>query len=91
MSAFHALDAARAAGVEVRLDRKDLVLSGANAPPADVLDMLCRPSSPSVAPPATAPLPCPLLQPIQPWERDDWQAFFGELVGIVERITGCRD
>ena len=47
MSAFRALDAARAAGIEVRLDGKDLVLSGANAPPADVLDSCAGTSSPS--------------------------------------------
>jgi hypothetical protein len=42
MSAFHALDAARAAGIEVEVDGKDLVLSGASAPPTDILDMLRR-------------------------------------------------
>ena len=40
MSAYHALDAARAAGIEVQLDGNDLVLSGASAPPTDVLDKL---------------------------------------------------
>ena len=42
MSAFRTLDAARAAGIEVRLDGKDLVLSGDSEPPPDVLDMLRR-------------------------------------------------
>ena len=37
-----ALEAARAAGIEVQLDGKDLVLSAASEPPADVLDMLRR-------------------------------------------------
>ena len=84
MSAFHALDAARAAGVEVRLDGKDLVLSGASAPPTDVLDMLRRHKLSIVALLQRPLLPRPSLQPIQPWDPDDWRAFFGEQVGIAE-------
>jgi hypothetical protein len=42
MSALRALDAARAASIEVRLDGKDLVLSGASTPPTAVIDMLRR-------------------------------------------------
>ena len=84
MSAFRALDAARAAGIEVRLDGKDLVLSGASAPPTDVLDMLRRHKLSIVALLQRPPCRATLLQPIQPWDPDDWRAFFDEQVRIAE-------
>ncbi len=84
MSAFHALDAARAAGVEVRLDGKDLVLSGASAPPTDVLDMLRRHKLSIVALLQRPLLPGAAPQPIQPWDPDDWGAFYTEQVRIAE-------
>ena len=84
MSAHRTLDAARAAGIEVRLDGKDLVLSGANAPPADILDRL-RQHKFSIVALLQRPLePRPSLQPSQPWDRDDWRAFFDEQVHIYE-------
>jgi len=84
MSAFRTLDAARAAGIEVRLDGKDLVLSGANAPSADVLEGLRRHKLSIVALLQRPLEPRPSLQPSQPWDRDDWRAFFDEQVHIYE-------
>ena len=84
MSAFRTLDAARAAGIEVRLDGKDLVLSGASAPPPDVLDMLRRHKLSIVALLQRPLAPRPSLQPSQPWDRDDWRAFSDEQVRIYE-------
>ena len=40
MSAFEALDAARAAGIEVQLDGDDLVLESAAEPPVAIVDLL---------------------------------------------------
>ena len=84
MSAFHALDAARAAGVEVRLDGKDLVLAGASEPPADVLEMLRRHKFSIVALLQEHRPPPPSLQPIEPWDLDQWQAFFNEQIRNFE-------
>ena len=78
MSAFHALDAARATGIEVRLDGKDLVLSGASVPPTDVLDMLRRHKRSIVG----------LLQPAQLWDAVDWRAFFDERAAVAEFDRG---
>jgi hypothetical protein len=82
MSAFKALDAARAAGIEVRLDGKDLVLSGASTPPPDLLNMLRRHKLSIVA----------LLQqdlqqkeqPIPPWAPADYECLFNERAALGE-------
>ena len=82
MSAFQALDAARAAGIEVQLDGKDLVLSAASEPPTDLLDMLRRHKLSIVA----------LLQqdlqqkeqPIPPWAPADYECLFNERAAIAE-------
>jgi hypothetical protein len=74
LSAFRALDAARAAGVDVRLDGKDLVVSAASEPPTDVLDTLRRHKLAIVA----------LLQPTRPWDSEDWQAHYDERAAIAE-------
>ena len=84
MSAFRTLDAARAAGIEVRLDGKDLVLSGASATPTDVLDMLRQHKFSIVALLQRPIVPCPSLQPSQPWDRDDWRDFSDEQVRVYE-------
>ena len=84
MSAFLALDAARAAGVEVRLKEKNLVLSCVRAPPPDILDMLRRHKHSIVALLQRPPVPRPSLEPSQPWDRDEWQSFFDEWVCIAE-------
>jgi hypothetical protein len=74
MNAFKALDAARAAGIELRVDGIDLVLSAADDLPAGVIDMLRRHKRSIVA----------LLQPGQPWKTPDWQAYFEERAAIAE-------
>jgi hypothetical protein len=74
MSAFKALDAARAAGIDVRLDGKDLALSATCEPPFDVLDMLRRHKLSIVA----------LLDLTQPWDPAEWLAYFDERAGIAE-------
>jgi hypothetical protein len=84
MNAFRALDAARAAGIEVRLDGKGLILSGVNAPPADVLDVLRQHKLSIVALLQRPLVPRPSLQPSQPWDRDDWRVFSDEQVRIYE-------
>jgi hypothetical protein len=84
MNAFRALDAARAAGIEVRLVGKDLDLSADSEPPPDVLDMLRRHKLPIVALLQRPLLPRPSLQPIQPWDPDDWRSFYTEQVRIAE-------
>ena len=78
MSAFHALDAARAAGVEVRLDGKELIVSAASEPPAGVLDMLRRHKRSIVG----------LLQPTQPWDPVDWLGYYDEKAAISEHDHG---
>jgi hypothetical protein len=80
MSALQALDTARAVGIEVRLDGKDLMLAGVGDPPAEVLDMLRRHKLSIVG----------LLQQhagtvsIEPWDSADWQAYFDERAAIEE-------
>jgi hypothetical protein len=75
MSALRALDAARAAGIEVRLVGKNLEISAADEPPADVLDMLRRNKNSIVG---------LLQQPTQPWDVVDWRAYFDERAAIAE-------
>jgi hypothetical protein len=74
MSAFQALDAARAAGVQVHVDGGDLVLEASAAPPAAVLDLLRRHKRSIVA----------RLERAQRWGPTDWRAFFDERASIVE-------
>jgi hypothetical protein len=74
MSAFQALDVARAAGIEVRLAGKQLELSASREPPPDVLDMLRRHKLSIVA----------ILDPTQPWDPVEWLAYFDERAGIAE-------
>jgi hypothetical protein len=74
MSAFQALDAARAAGVQVHVDGGDLVLEASAAPPAAVLDLLRRHKRSIVV----------LLERAQPWGPTDWRGFFDERANIAE-------
>ena len=83
MSALRALDAARAAGVEVRLDGKDLVVSAASEPPNDVLDMLRRHKR-SIMGILQQRYIAGLPQPARPWDPEDWQALYDERAGIAE-------
>src|SRR5262245_44216049 len=86
MSALQALDAAHAAGIEVSLDGKDLVLSGISAPPTAILDMVRRHKH-CIVSALQAPL-LALRQPIQAWDPVDWRAFFDERAGIAEYDGG---
>ena len=75
MNAVLALNAARAAGIELALDGDDLVLRAASAPPAAMLDALSRHKADIVA----------LLRPGHDgWSGEDWLAFFDERAGIAE-------
>ena len=75
MSAANALKAARAAGVAVRLDGDDLVLTAATEPPAVILELLSQHKPDILA----------LLRPGEDgWSSEDWQLFFDERAGIAE-------
>jgi hypothetical protein len=78
MSAFHALDAARAAGVHVLVDGGDLVLEASAPPPVAVIDLLRRHKRGIVA----------VLGRTQPWGQTDWQAFFDERADVAEADGG---
>jgi hypothetical protein len=74
MSAVQALEAARRAGIRLRIDGDDLVLEAAARPQASVLDLLSRHKPSIIA----------LLRPVNGWSGEDWQAFFDERAGIAE-------
>ena len=75
MSAIAALEAARAAGVRLKVEGDDLVLEASAAPPSAVLDLLSR----NKAGIAT------ILRPgLSGWSTEDWHAFFAERAGIAE-------
>jgi hypothetical protein len=75
MSAAEALKAARAAGVELRLDGDDLALEAPAPPPAAILDLLSR-YKPSIM---------VLLRPGRDgWSAENWQVFFDERASIAE-------
>ena len=75
MSAAHALQAARAAGITVRIDGAELLLEAAVPPPADVIDLLSRNKTGILA----------RLRPgVDGWSAADWRAFFDERAGIAE-------
>ncbi|MET4482350.1 hypothetical protein [Bradyrhizobium sp. F1.13.3] len=79
MSAVEALNAARAAGIELSLDGEDLVLSAAAAPSEVVIEALSRHKAEIVS----------LLRQDQ-WSPDDWLAFFDERAGIAEFDGGLQ-
>jgi hypothetical protein len=75
VSAADALKAARAAGVDLRLDGDDLVLEASAPPPLATLDLVSRHKPGIVA----------LLRPGgDGWSPEDWQVFFDEPAGIAE-------
>ena len=75
MTAVGALRAAGAAGVEVALDGKDLVLEASSLPPEPVLDALSKNKARIAA----------LLRPGgDGWSADDWHVHFDERAGIAE-------
>ena len=78
------------AGIEVRLDGRDLVLSGANAPSADVLEGLRRPQAlyrgPAATAPRAAPPPC---SPASPGTGMTGEPSWTNR-STSTRVTGCR-
>ena len=75
MSVAEALKAARAAGVELRLDGNDLVLEASGPPPDAILDLLSRDKAGLIA----------LLRPRSDgWSAEDWRVFYDERAGIAE-------
>jgi hypothetical protein len=84
MSAFQTLNAARAAGIDVRLDGKNLVLLAASEPRTAVIDELRRHKLSIVALLQQDLRQKRLLQPTQPWDPEDWRAYFDERAAIVE-------
>ena len=75
MSAMDALRAARAAGVELRVDGEALVLEAASPPPADVIDMLSRHK------PALVAL---LRSGRDDWTAQNWKTFQDERAAMAE-------
>lgn len=80
MSAIEALKAARAAGVQLRIEGDDLVLEASAAPPLAVLALL------SLNKAGIVPM---LRRSIDGWSAEDWQAFFDERAGIAEFDGGA--
>jgi hypothetical protein len=75
MSATEALQAARAAGIQLRIDGDDVVLNASAPPPAPLLNLLSRHKADVVR----------MLRPAEDgWSAEDWQAFFDERAGIAE-------
>ena len=75
MSAFHALSAARAARVSIRVDGDYLDVSAEHEPPEALLELLHR----------HKPELLRLLRPsLDGWSAEDWQAFFDERAAIYE-------
>ena len=75
MSAAAALRAARALGVDVTLDGKDLLLEAASEPPATTIEALARYKAEIIE----------LLRPGRDgWSSEDWRLFFDERAAIAE-------
>ena len=75
MNAAQALQAARAAGIQVKIDGVDLLLSASAPPSAAVLEGLSRHKVHVLA--------LLRLEKVE-WTPDDWRAFFDERAGILE-------
>lgn len=75
MSAAEVLRAARAAGIQIELDRDDLVLAATVQPPAPLLDLLSRHKTGIITLLSTADAR---------WSAEDWQIYFDERSGIAE-------
>jgi hypothetical protein len=81
MSAADAIQAARAAGIDIDIDGDDLVLNATMPPPPAVLDLLSRHKADILA----------SLRPANDgWSVEDWQVFFGERAGIAEFDGGLQ-
>jgi hypothetical protein len=75
MSAVEALNAARAAGVQIEVDGNDLVLEASAPPPPAVIELLASQKAEVVA---------LLRHGHDGWSSEDWKTFFDERAGIVE-------
>ena len=75
MSAIAALKAARAAGLQLRVEGSDLVLEASAPPPSTVLSLLSLNKAAIVA---------MLQRGGDGWSAEDWQTFFDERAGIAE-------
>ena len=69
---------------QVQVDGKDLILSAASEPPPDVIDMLRRHKHSIVALLQQDLRQKRLLHLVQPWDPDDWRAYFDERAAIAE-------
>jgi hypothetical protein len=75
MSAIAALEAARAAGVRLKVEGGDLVLEACEEPPSSLLELVSLNKVGIVT----------MLRPgCDGWSADDWFAFFDERAGIAE-------
>lgn len=69
------LRAARAAGIDLRVDGDGLVLQAHAPPPPEILDALARNKQEIID----------LMRPgVDGWSGEDWHAFFDERAGIAE-------
>ena len=75
MSAIAALKAARAAGLQLRVEGSDLVLEASAPPPSTMLCLLSLNKAAIVA---------MLQRGGDGWSAEDWQTFFDERAGIAE-------
>lgn len=75
MTAADALEAARRAGVGVRIESDGLTLEAAAPPPTEIMEQLASHKAAIIA----------LLRPgPDGWSAEDWIAFFDERAGIAE-------
>ena len=81
MSPASALRAARAAGIDLRIDGSDLVLEAPAPPPPDVLNLLARHKAAIV-------VILRLGAGDEGWSEADWKAFYDEQAGIAEFDAG---
>ena len=75
MNAVEALQVAQAAGIQVTVDKDDLVLSASAEPPAEVLSLLATHKAVIMRVLRTGP---------DSWSGKDWQEFFDERASIAE-------
>jgi hypothetical protein len=75
MNAVQALQLARSAGIQVKIDGEDLLLEALAPPSAAVLDLLSRHKTGILT----------MLRPrVDGWSAEDWRIFFEERASIAE-------
>ena len=75
MNAAQALQLARSAGIQVKIDGEDLLFEALAPPPAAVLDLLSRHKTGILT----------MLRPrVDGWSAEDWRIFFEERASIGE-------